>query len=222
LLRAAILRGELPAGHITTQGTLAERLGVGRTPLREALRMLQSEGLIVAERNRQVQIASLSADDAEQLYIERITLETVAIRLTVPTLTSDAFAELEGAMAKMDHYMSSGDQPGMRAPHRLFHHILVAGAGARVSRDISELHDHAERYRLRYGTDPSWEQRRQEHRAILTAAAAVEPDEAAEALAAHYVSTARLIVAALDPDLDLARLRAVLRTVAPRTVALLR
>ncbi len=217
LLRSAILRGEIPAGRVTTQAALSEQLGVGRTPLREALRMLQSEGLVVSERNRQVHIADLSSDDAEQLYVMRIALETCAIRITVPTLTSDSFAQLEGAMAQMDHYMRVGDQPGMRTPHRLFHRILIEGAGARVSREISELFDHAERYRLRYGATAPWEKRSQEHRKILDAAAAGDPDLAAEVLAAHYVSTAQLIFAVIDPRHDLARLRVLLNTVAPRT-----
>lgn len=217
LLRSAILRGEIPAGRVTTQAALSEQLGVGRTPLREALRMLQSEGLVVSERNRQVQIADLSGDDAEQLYVMRIALETSAIRITVPTLTSDSFAQLEGAMAQMDHYMRVGDQPGMRPPHRLFHRILVQGAGERVSRGISELFDHAERYRLQYGATSPWEKRRQEHREILDAAAAGDPDLAAEALASHYVNTARLIFAVIDPEHDLSRLRVLLSTVAPGT-----
>jgi DNA-binding GntR family transcriptional regulator len=221
LLRSSILRGEIPAGAITTQAALAAQLDVGRTPLRESLRMLQSEGLVVSERNRQVQIADLSSDDAEQLYVMRIALETAAIRITVPTLTSDSFAELEGLMAQMDHYMRVTDQPGMRAPHRRFHRTLVATAGSRVSRVISELFDHGERYRLHFGAIAPWEKRRQEHRRILDAAAAGDPDAAAEALAAHYVRTAQLIFASLDPDHDLGRLRAVLTTVAPQTARLL-
>jgi DNA-binding GntR family transcriptional regulator len=58
-LRAAILLGELPAGQTTSQVTLARDLDVGRTPLREALRMLQREGLVVSEPNRRVRIAEL-------------------------------------------------------------------------------------------------------------------------------------------------------------------
>src|ERR1700716_2347831 len=131
-LRAAILRGEIPAGETTSQVTLARDLEVGRTPLREALRMLQREGLVISEPNRRVRVAELSGDDAEELYIMRISLEAVAIRITVPNLISDDFAELEGYMAQMDHYMKVGDQPGMRAPHRAFHHLFVAAAGSRV------------------------------------------------------------------------------------------
>jgi DNA-binding GntR family transcriptional regulator len=216
-LRAAILRGELPAGQTTSQVTLARELDIGRTPLREALRMLQREGLVVSEPNRRVRIAELSSSDAEELYVMRIALEAVAIRMTVPTLTSTDFAELEGFMAQMDHYMRADDRPGLRAPHRAFHDRLVRASGERVTTTIGQLFDHAERYRLAYGatTRDRWERRRAEHRAILDAAAAGDGDLAAERLVAHYLQTVRFIFAALDPGHDLARLRATIRTVAP-------
>jgi DNA-binding GntR family transcriptional regulator len=221
-LRAAILRGEIPAGEATSQVTLARELDVGRTPLREALRMLQREGLVISEPNRRVRVAELSGDDAEELYIMRISLEAVAIRITVPTLTSNDFAELEGYMAQMDHYMKVGDQPGMRAPHRAFHHLLVAAAGSRVSDEIAELFDHSERYRLRFGGSGPWVQRRAEHRAILDAAAAGDADLAAAELAKHYAHTAALVFGALDPEHDLARLRTTIETVAPGAQSALR
>src|SRR3954468_12610113 len=216
-LRAAILRGELPAGQTTSQVTLARDLDVGRTPLREALRLLQREGLIVSEPNRRVRIAALSSTDAEELYVLRIALGAVAIRITVPGLTSADFAELEGYMAQMDHYMRSDDRPGLRAPHRAFHDRLVHAAGERVTTTIGELFDHAERYRLRYGatTPERWDQRRAEHRAIVDAAAAGDANLAARHLAAHYAQTAALIFAAIDPAHDLARLRTTIATVAP-------
>jgi len=216
-LRDAILRGELPAGQTTSQVTLARDLDVGRTPLREALRLLQREGLIVSEPNRRVRIAALSSTDAEELYVMRIALEAVAIRITVPGLTSADFAELEGYMAQMDHYMRSDDRPGLRAPHRAFHDRLVHAAGERVTTTIGELFDHAERYRLTYGatTPERWDQRRAEHRAIVDAAAAGDADLAARHLVEHYAQTAKFIFAAIDPEHDLARLRTTMATVAP-------
>jgi DNA-binding GntR family transcriptional regulator len=214
-LRNAILRGEIEAGATTSQTALAEQFGAGRTPLREALRMLQREGLVVSEPNRRVRIADLTSDDCEELYIMRIALECVAIRITVPRLTSDDFAALEGYMAQMDHYMRSGDHRGMRTPHLAFHNLLVSGAGPRVAEEIEQLFDHAERYRLRWGTETKWEVRHAEHRAIVDAAAARDPDLAALRLAEHYVSTAVLVFRNIDPDHDLARLRITTQTVAP-------
>jgi len=216
-LRAAILRGELAAGETTSQVTLARDLDVGRTPLREALRMLQREGLVVSEPNRRVRIAELSSSDAEELYVMRIALEAVAVRITVPTLSSSDFAELEGLMAQMDHYNRTGDWRGFRLPHRAFHDRLVGAAGERVTITIGQLFDHGERYRLAYGatTPDRWEQRKAEHRAILDAAASGDPELTATRLVAHYAQTAALIFAGMDPEHDLARLRTTILTVAP-------
>jgi len=215
-LRWAILDGELEPGASIPQHVLAERLDAGRTPLREALRMLQREGLVVAEPNHPVRIAPLTADDFEQLYIKRIALEGVAIRITVPLLTSDDVAELEASMTKMDHYRDAGDDVGLRRPHRTFHRILVGGAGAGVSRAIGELADHGERYRLAFHASGDWSDRRAEHRAILDAAKAREPEAAADRLVEHYAATVGLVFSALDPGRDLTRLRVTFRTLAPR------
>jgi DNA-binding GntR family transcriptional regulator len=217
-LRAAILAGEIPEGAVTSQATLAERFGVGRTPLREALRMLQREGLVISQPNHRVRIAELSSEDAEELYIMRIALEAVAIRVTVPVLTGADLAELDGLMAQMDHYMKLRDHVGHRDPHRQFHHRLVYAAGPRVSDEIDELFDHAERYRRRFGAADSWEARRAEHRAILDAVGEGDREAAADLLADHYLHTVRLVFGELDPGHDLARLRETVAIVAPGAV----
>jgi len=220
-LRGAILRGALEPGAGVSQAHLARAFGAGRTPLREALRMLQREGLVIAAPNRRVRIAALTAADFEELSIARLALEAVAIRITVPTLTATNFAALEGDIAQMDYYQKVGDQPGLRGPHRAFHHTLVAAAGARVSAEIDELSDHAERYRVRFGAFGIWDDRRAEHRAILAAAAAGDADVAADCLAEHYVRTIQLVLGVLDRDHDLGRLRTTIRAVAPGAEAAL-
>jgi DNA-binding GntR family transcriptional regulator len=223
-LRDAILRGEVPAGHTTTQASLAAEFGIGRTPLREALRMLQREGLVVSEPNRRVRIAGLAAPDAEDLYILRISIEAVAILVTVPQLVSADLAELEGLLAKMDHYMQTRDNIGFRQPHRAFHLLLVSGSGPRGVEMIGQLFDHAERYRLAFGanTPAAAEERRIEHRSIVDAVAAGDADRATRLLVAHYLHTVELIFEALDPGHDLARLRTAIEAVAPGAESALR
>ena len=220
MLREAVLNGEIPAGAERTQVALAQDLGVWRTPLREALRMLQREGLIASELGRRVQIAPLSSDDAEDLYVMRLSLETVALRLSVPALTSQAGAELEGLMAQMSHFQRVGDRRGMRPAHRAFHLGLVAGSGARGVVAIGELFDHAERYRLAFGavTDSRFEERQAEHRELLDAVLDRDADRAVTALARHYVQTLRRVFEALDPEHDLDRIRRTLAVVAPSAV----
>lgn len=221
-LRTAIQRGELGPGSSVSQAHLARTFGAGRTPLREALRMLQREGLVIAAPNHRVRIAPLTAEDFEEITIARLALESVAIRITVPTLTATDFAALEGDMAQMDYYQKVGDQVGPREPHRAFHQTLVAAAGPRVSAEIGELTDHAGRYRLRFGAYGSWDDRRAEHRAILDAAAAGDADLAADRLAEHYVRIIPLVFDVLDPDHDLGRLRTTIRAVAPGAEAALK
>ena len=220
-LRRAILRGELAPGGSVSQAHLARTFGTGRTPLREALRLLQHEGLVLAAPNRRVQIATLTADDFEGIVIARLALEAIAIRITVPTLTATDFAALEGDMAQMEYFQRVGDQPGFRGPHRAFHRALTAAAGPRVGAAIAELADHAERYRLRFGTFGGRDVGRAEHRAILAAATVGDADLAADRLAAHHARTILLVVGGLDPDHDLDRLRAAIRAVAPGAEAAL-
>ena len=220
-LRTAIQRGELEPGASVSQAQLARAFGAGRTPLREALRLLQREGLVIAAPNQRVRIAALTAEDFEEISIARLALEAVAIRITMPTFTAPDFAALEGYMAQMDYYQKCGDQPGFRGPHRAFHQTLVAAAGPRVRAEIGELTDHAERYRLRFGAFGNWDDGRAEHRAILDAAASGDADLAADRLAEHYARTIPLVFGALDPDHDLGRLRTTLRAVAPGAEAVL-
>ncbi len=214
-LRGAILRGELAPGAVVSQARLARAFGAGRTPLREALRMLQREGLVVAAPNQRVRIAALTAADFEGIAIARLALEAVAIRLTVPTLTPADVAALEGDLAQMDYYQRAGDRAGFRGPHRAFHRTLVAAAGPRVVAQIGELTDHAERYRVRFGAFGSWDDGRAAHRAILDAAAAGDADRAADRLADHDARTIPLVFDVLDRDHDLGRLRTTIRAVAP-------
>ena len=220
-LRTAILRGEIAAGATVPQATLAEDFGAGRTPLREALRMLQRDGLVISEPNRSVRVAALSAEDFEELCIMRVALEAVAVRITVPTLKSADLAELEGYMAQMKHYHKVGDEAGMRFPHRAFHQLLVAASGPRVGREVAELSDQLERYRLRFGGHATWDERRSAHRGILDAAAVGDPDMAAVRLAEHYARTATIVFGALEPGRDLGRLRTAIGAVAPGAEAAL-
>lgn len=212
----AILDGDMAPGRVTSQLELANDLDVSRTPLREALRMLEREGLVVLDPNRRVRIAPLSLADAEDLYVTRVALETVAIKITVPQLKDEDIAELEGLMAQMDHLVSVGSSRYDQA-HASFHGALCQLAGDRVDELMGQLASHTQRYRVSYAQTwreqwPTW---RSGHRAILDAARAADPGKAADELAAHHAHTARLIVTALEPDYPLDRLRQTVAMTAP-------
>src|SRR5258708_16659338 len=149
-LRDMILRGELPTEVPLSQVQLAQQLGVSRTPLREALRLLQHEGLVVGEPRQRVHITGFSLVDLEQLYAARIALEALGIRLTIPRLTSSDLQALEQELSQIERYSMIEDYERWRVPHRAFHRGLVAHAGDRLVGLIAQLSDHSERYRRVY------------------------------------------------------------------------
>jgi DNA-binding GntR family transcriptional regulator len=206
-VRTAILDAELAPGSIMSQVSLAQQLEISRTPLREALRMLQSEGLIEAEPNRRVRVAPISAADLEELWIIRVTLETEALRLSLPRMTADDIAHLEGSMAEMAHYAETKDYRRWGAPHRRFHRLLTGHAGDRLNALLDQLFDHAERYRrMHIGHGPSaWATAG--HREILDACKGGDREGAGSRLASHLARTAFEVSEMLDPEYDPALLR---------------
>jgi DNA-binding GntR family transcriptional regulator len=207
-IRGAILDGELAAGSVMSQVALAEELGISRTPLREALRLLQGEGLIEAEPNRRVRVAPMTASDLEQLCVMRVTLEAEAMRLSAPLMTPEDLARLEGYMAEMAHYAQAKDYRRWIVPHREFHRALTGPAGARVNDLLGQLFDHSERYRrLHIGYGPSaWATAG--HREILDACKAGDRDRSAALLAGHLARTGLEVIELLEPGYAPAQLRA--------------
>ena len=219
-LREAIVRGELGPDTASTQTQLADAMGVSRTPLREALRMLELEGLIVRESNRRFRVAGFSLDDLEELYVMRISLEVSALRITMPAFTHADHAELEGLLAQMARFAHVNDWRGFEEPHRAFHMRLVEGAGSRLAEQIRRLWDHATRYRTAYAMlmggdddeDDTWGLRRAEHRVILDAIEAEDIGRSCGVLASHYARTALDIAQRLDPANPMGRLRTTLES----------
>lgn len=208
-IRDRILQGSMRPGEEISQVKLADSLGVSRTPLREALRLLQREGLVTAEANRQYQVAELSLPDMEELYIARIVLEAAGIRISTARVSAEDIAELEAEMARMAHFAELEDYERWEVPHRAFHHRLIVHAGARVVGLLEELSTHAERYRRFYTVEAprAWSAGVTEHRGILDAVKAGDADAAAARLVEHLCHTVLGVAEMVDPDYDTSRLR---------------
>jgi DNA-binding GntR family transcriptional regulator len=215
-VREAILDGEIAPGTAMSQVGIAEELGVSRTPLREALRMLQSEGWVDAQTNHRVTVRPLSVVDLEQLSVMRIALETQAIRLSVGRLEPEDLAALEGALAEMGHYEQARDFERWRLPHAAFHRGLTARAGERINETLAHLNDHAERYRRVYQARAARPRQNAGHREILDAVKAQDRERSAQLLSRHLADVAFDLTKLLEPDYEPARLRQALEDVGVR------
>jgi DNA-binding GntR family transcriptional regulator len=213
-LRHAIVTGRLAPGAEATQMQLAEQFGVSRTPLREALRMLELEGLILRESNGRFRIAELSLDDIEELCVIRMSLETAAVHITVPQLTNADHAELEGLLAEVDRYALVADWEGFEGPHRAFHMKITSGVGPSYSEHVARLFIHGTRYRQAYARIVTARGRyavsQAEHRAILDAIEAYDPARAAGVVAIQIARTALEIAAEADPEHPMEKARTIL------------
>jgi DNA-binding GntR family transcriptional regulator len=213
-LRDGILRGEFDPRVPISQVQLAARLGVSRTPLREALRMLQREGLIESEPNRRVRVAELSVSELEQLYAARIMIEALATRVAVARLDADDLAELRSLLQEMTALGKRRDIDEWDVRHRAYHDLLKARVGDRLARIAQELFDHTERYRHVYLAEPrAWTTATKEHQAIFAACEAGDAVRASHHLARHLGRTALTIIAAVDPEHDPVPVREALRIV---------
>ena len=101
-MRDLIMSGELTAGEALRQDELSMRLGVSRTPLREAIIRLQAEGLVVNHPHKGAVVYKPTIDELEEIYEIRILLETYAARLAVTRMTEEIFTAVEALVDEMD------------------------------------------------------------------------------------------------------------------------
>jgi DNA-binding GntR family transcriptional regulator len=216
-LREEVLSGQLAPGSRISQVQIARQYGMSRSPLREALRMLQREGLVEGALGKRSTIAPLSGSDLEQLYAMRIMVEGLAIRLTVASASDEQVEVLRGRLDEMADEQQSRDFDAWEIPHRAFHRALLAGGGERLTAMAAELSDQAGRYRRVFLREPrAWSVAAEEHTAIFEAFAARKAAAAAHELASHLAKTALTVAATLAPDHEPTGVREALRMVTPR------
>jgi DNA-binding GntR family transcriptional regulator len=150
-LRSDILTGALAPGDQIVQEALAERYGVSRVPLREALKALETEGQVEYYPHRGYFVTQLSVADLLEVYRLRAILEAEAIRHAVPALGDgdvDALAEL---VEEVDEAAERGDVIGMTAANRRFHFAIFDASGLpRLSRLLRQLWEATDAYRALY------------------------------------------------------------------------
>ena len=122
-LRASILSGTLEPGHQLRQDEVAEQFGTSRIPVREALRQLESEGLVVFNPNKGVTVRGLSLEDVLEMLDIRIALETRALKLAVPNMAAE---DLDAGQDILDRYERTSDPKTWGEMNWRFHWTLYA------------------------------------------------------------------------------------------------
>jgi DNA-binding GntR family transcriptional regulator len=124
-VRKMILNGTLRPGERINQVRLAEQMNISRGPLREALRMLQNEGLVQHETNKGTFVSSLSAQDAWEIYTLRALLESEAAQLAVENITEKELKQLEVLIDEFQSACTNKDIMAMQEVDKNFHQIVV-------------------------------------------------------------------------------------------------
>ncbi|KAA9155837.1 GntR family transcriptional regulator [Microbacterium lushaniae] len=185
-LREAILDGAYAPGERIRQDELAERHGASRLPVREALRMLEAEGLVTLVANTGAWVSRLGADECQELYLVRERLEPLLLRMNVPLLTDDEVARLQVLADRMER---SADVEDFLLMDREFHLSGVDHADTTVLTDlVKSLWNRTQHYR-RAATRLFWSEGdrsvHHDHQLLVGAFRRRDADDAENLLAQH-------------------------------------
>lgn len=216
-LREFILNGPLKPGTAVPQQELMTALGIGRTPLRQAIQRLQGEGILVDEPRKKLRIAKLGTADLDEILALRILLEVTGTRITVPLYTNEDRDRLTADFEEMN----DDDNPESKfRAHHAFHAHLLKYAGNRFIDESRRLREITGWFYRTCGTESGerlLESTRGrsdlEHRIIYDAVLAGDGEHAAFYVGRLLAWTGIMGIAAVDPMYNPVRIRAALQLI---------
>ncbi len=200
-LRHAILTGTLAPGLRLVEGPLAERLGVSRAPVRDALRRLEGDGLVSSHARRGKVVATLSARDAWEVYSLRSALEVMAIRLAITHDPDLLIGELEEIVSSMQEASRRQDLVELSSLDVRFHDAIRQASGhTRLIRALEGMHDQIRLLSVQV-IDTQYtnsEDIPARHATLVSAIKSRDPNAAEAAVRAHIDSVATRVVRAMQ------------------------
>jgi DNA-binding GntR family transcriptional regulator len=197
-LRQAILRGDLKANQPIRQQDIADQLGVSVIPVREALMVLEGEGLVTIFPNRGAVVSSLSVAEADEIYEMRLALETLALRHALPNQTEQDWRRAEAILSEID---AVRDPLQWSELNWEFHATLYRPAALpRVLGLLQALYNNVTRYFVIYDTLDYHDEPQRAHRAILAACRARDIATATTLLEEHLHASVRSLRTYLTPS----------------------
>lgn len=200
-LRHRILNNLMPAGTHALEQDLAADFGISRTPLREALLRLASEGLVEVRPRHGMRVLPVSVDDMREIYEILTELESAAARRSAERgLSAAAVAELEQAVADMDAALAADDLDAWAEADGRFHKGLAAASGnRRLQAVVNHYLDQAHRVRmvtLRIRPRPATSN--QDHAAVVDAIRRRDPETAERVHREHRLRNGRMLIELLE------------------------
>ena len=186
-LRQAILRGELKPGERLMEIQLANKLGVSRTPIREAIRKLELEGLVLMIPRKGAEVAEISEKTLRDVLEVRKALEELAVRLACDKITEEEIKELEKCAADFKKILKSNDITEVAEADVRFHDVIyMATDNQKLITLLSNLREHMYRYRVEYLKDQTaHEQLLREHEEIVKHIRKRNKEEAVQIVCYH-------------------------------------
>ena len=155
-LRKGILTGELKPGERLMEIHLANRLGVSRTPIREAIRKLELEGLVTMVPRRGAEVANITEKNLKDVLEVRQALESLAIELACERITEENKEELRQKLDQVETAVRTGDTGAIASADVAFHDAIVEFSGnMRLIQLVGNLGEQMYRYRFEYIKDVS-------------------------------------------------------------------
>jgi len=186
-LRQGILTGELKPGERLMEIHLANKLGVSRTPIREAIRKLELEGLVTMIPRRGAEVAQITEKSMKDVLEVRKVLDNLSVELACDRITEEEKELLQNACVDFEDAVKTGDFSMIAKTDVAFHDIIVAATrNIRLSQMVNNLAEQMYRYRFEYIKDSSQHSRLvQEHKEICSGIVNGDKEKALEAIEAH-------------------------------------
>jgi len=199
-LRDMIISGEIPAGSRVLERALCERLKVSRTPLREALKLLEAEALVEISQNKGARIMLFTPTEATDLFEVLAGLESLAAEIAAIRMSDAELAEIEDMHERMCGFYRSGDKGPYFELNTAIHNAIIRGSGNPVLvATQAGLMLRAKRGNFMSIFDPiRWAEAVSEHTAIINALRARDPERARRVWRDHLDRTGNSVVKVLE------------------------
>ena len=201
-LREAIINQTLKPGERLMEIQLAEEMGVSRTPVREAIRKLELEGLVVMVPRKGAYVAGISMKDIHEVYELRSALEALAASLAAVRITDEELEEMERQMVKEAKETEDNNLQGIVSIDTTFHDLLYQAAhNQRLVQFINILQEQLQRFRSATLSRPGRSKYAlEEHKKIVEALANKDAKLAAKLATEHIENAENAMIFAMDKD----------------------